>query len=132
MRNVPRKENSKKTHSKIFTSTPNREAKERKNRLAKNKQVKRNIDSDEKKIREKSTNKREPVTDPRFLCEEFGKDGEWWLVCINCGMAAHSECTGCDRKEDYTYLRFLSQITPYLCFFLNGRLYPTLSGKIGL
>ncbi|KAI4454091.1 dde superfamily endonuclease [Holotrichia oblita] len=110
--NLPQKKKSRKTHSKIFTSTPNREelesnenAKERKAALAKNKQVKRSlVDTGERQTQENFTSKKkklEVATEPCVLCNEFGKDGEWWLVCINCGMAAHAECAGSSIRNDY-------------------------------
>ncbi|KAI4455571.1 hypothetical protein MML48_9g00005871 [Holotrichia oblita] len=110
--NLPQKKKSRKTHSKIFTSTPNREeleskenAKERKAALAKNKQVKRSlVDTGERQTQENFTSKKKKVevaTEPCVLCNEFGKDGEWWLVCINCGMAAHAECAGSSIRNDY-------------------------------
>lgn len=112
-----RKQNSKRKHSQIFTVTPNREDLESKEKIklrklsvTANKQVKRNltetnredIKNDRENKKPKNKNKqREVATEPCTICEEYGKDGEWWVTCSSCVKSSHAECAGWDISKPY-------------------------------
>lgn len=124
------KEKGKKTHSQLFTVTPNKielEMKEntkvRKMELAKSKGTKRKLVTDDKlkkakpnsqkknleeatdscSMKEKPNSlnqKLEEATDPCIVCTEFGKDNEWWVTCP-CGKSSHAECAGVEITQLY-------------------------------
>lgn len=104
--------NRRKQHSQVFTLTPNKEelerkenAKQSKERVNKAKTVKRNLDEDSKEnenrnSKKKATKVKEIATDPCIVCEEFGKDNEWWVTCV-CGKSSHAECAGVEPNQIY-------------------------------
>lgn len=45
-----------------------------------------------------------------FICEEFGKDGEEWFRCVNCGLWIHALCSGADSPENFLCDRCLRHV----------------------
>ncbi|KAJ8881238.1 hypothetical protein PR048_017712 [Dryococelus australis] len=51
-----------------------------------------------------------------FVCGEFGRDGQIWYRCVYCAHWVHSECSGWDLAENYTFnlcMRLLSQVVSW-------------------
>lgn len=73
--------------------------------LTKSKVTKRKLVRDDKpeKNKDKPNRKKrhlEEAMDPCIVCEEFGKDNEWWVTCL-CGKSSHAECAGVEITQVY-------------------------------
>ncbi|XP_052739730.1 uncharacterized protein LOC112049361 [Bicyclus anynana] len=36
-----------------------------------------------------------------ILCDDYGQNNELWYRCVQCGLWAHAECSGCESPEGY-------------------------------
>jgi hypothetical protein len=43
----------------------------------------------------------ETYCEKRFICEEFGTDGELWYRCTGCGIWAQADCSRCEFPDGY-------------------------------
>ncbi|KAF5269482.1 hypothetical protein FQA39_LY08671 [Lamprigera yunnana] len=100
---------NKKGHSLIFTSIPNKDLlvekthKKDKRQVVKVDKAKRNLCEREilqplKKQKGKD-GKSKKVEEMCIVCEDVGKDREWWLKCALCDMWPHLECTELSHKD---------------------------------
>lgn len=115
----------KKQHSKILTSTPCKEELEEKERKRQNKNEKlprekknKMIAKVKRKVLESSSSEDEIAEnlcddesepDSEFehqedicaICGEFGRNGEVWFRCQQCGNWVHRECSGSSKPDGY-------------------------------